>query len=300
MKFKTITNAVIMAAFFFFTSQTVAKDLKEVLPLDKEISNWVLADSIGYFKGDQLYNYIDGGAEIYMEYGFSRVYSAPYIDGSDRQIQVELYEMADHAAAYGTYTFYLNGPGEKIHAGQEAVFIDYYGAVWKGNYVLMISTPGSDTSLKKDISLFAKNISDKINSTGDKPQLVSTIENGGLNTGYIKYFEGRIGLSNIYKIIPGNAFSFEKAVSFENQGNKTIIFQHESSLSSSDALKESLEKIKQSNKEADFTVNENSFSYIDYKNNIIICDSYKNYLIVVIGKNNEFIENTLKKVKAVL
>lgn len=55
------------------------------------------------FQGKGLYGYIDGGAEVYREYGFVRL-TVTDIDCAEGKLSVELYEMKNPLAAFGIFS----------------------------------------------------------------------------------------------------------------------------------------------------------------------------------------------------
>lgn len=55
------------------------------------------------FQGKGLYGYIDGGAEVYREYGFVRL-TVTDIDCAEEKLSVELYEMKNPLAAFGIFS----------------------------------------------------------------------------------------------------------------------------------------------------------------------------------------------------
>ena len=55
------------------------------------------------FQGKGLYGYIDGGAEVYREYGFVRL-TATDIECAEEKLSVELYEMKNPLAAFGIFS----------------------------------------------------------------------------------------------------------------------------------------------------------------------------------------------------
>jgi hypothetical protein len=73
-----------------------------LLPPDGFLGAWKLAGPPKVYVGAQLYDYIDGGAEIFYELGFDRVTVQRYSAGAD-EIAVELYAMSDATAALGIY-----------------------------------------------------------------------------------------------------------------------------------------------------------------------------------------------------
>ena len=56
------------------------------------------------YNGRSLYTYMDGGAELYLEYGFSNLSVRRYVRGRDRYL-VEVYEMRDPESAAAVYTY---------------------------------------------------------------------------------------------------------------------------------------------------------------------------------------------------
>jgi len=60
-------------------------------------------DDVRLFVGDSLYEYIDGGAEVYHQYGFVEVATAQYRLGDDEFI-ADIYRFADSDNAYGMFS----------------------------------------------------------------------------------------------------------------------------------------------------------------------------------------------------
>jgi hypothetical protein len=63
------------------------------------------------YSGATLYGYMDGGADTFLEYGFSRLWVRRYARGAT-QIVVELYAMRDAAAASALYSSMRGASGE--------------------------------------------------------------------------------------------------------------------------------------------------------------------------------------------
>jgi hypothetical protein len=73
-----------------------------LLPESGAVGNWTRAGAPRVFAGPELYELIDGGAEIVYEYGFARATVQRYRSGED-ELGVELFLMRDPAAALGLY-----------------------------------------------------------------------------------------------------------------------------------------------------------------------------------------------------
>jgi hypothetical protein len=57
----------------------------------------------GHFDGKSLYGYMDGGAELYREYGFIDL-TVQEMRVNDQQLLVELFRMSDPLAAFGVFS----------------------------------------------------------------------------------------------------------------------------------------------------------------------------------------------------
>jgi hypothetical protein len=85
---------------------------EELLPAEGALEGWKREGPVRVFSGPELYELIDGGAEIFFEHGFERVTTQQYTLGTD-EIGIELYAMRDAAAALGIY---LSRCGEETPA----------------------------------------------------------------------------------------------------------------------------------------------------------------------------------------
>lgn len=72
------------------------------LPADGEVASLRRDGAAERFRGAELYGHIDGGAELYLEFGFEDVTVQRYA-GVGTALEVELYRMSDSEAALGVY-----------------------------------------------------------------------------------------------------------------------------------------------------------------------------------------------------
>ncbi len=79
----------------FLTAQTI-------LPGDGFAPGWMKEGKVRLFQKEDLFNYIDGGAELFHEFGFMSLYVQEYCKGEE-ELVLELYRMTEPAAALGVY-----------------------------------------------------------------------------------------------------------------------------------------------------------------------------------------------------
>ena len=73
-----------------------------LMPADTAVTGWKKAENSRVFTKADLYGYIDGGAEVFLELGFDQLTLQKYRNGAT-EFAVEIYRMADTPAALGTY-----------------------------------------------------------------------------------------------------------------------------------------------------------------------------------------------------
>jgi hypothetical protein len=186
--------------------------LAKALPQDGEVEGWTKHRSRQHFAGENLYEYINGGAEIYHEYGFVQVVVQDYVNGTGKSISVEIFEMASPASAYGMYTFKTNSKGERISVGKDAQLADYYMNFWMGSHLVTLTGFDETEETRTGLRNMAKNISSKLPAGGDKPRMVSFLPEEGLVAQSPKYFTGFLGLRNSHPFFSWNIAGFEQGV----------------------------------------------------------------------------------------
>ena len=172
-----------------------ARDLSSLVPPADALAGWSRPDAPKIFAGDGLFELIDGGAELYREYGFRQVVSWRLENASRSGLQLEIYEMTDAAAAFGVYSLQLSGKATPIALGQEGALFDYYLVFWSGPYVVSITGSRPTDDVRSAVRQAAQLLADRMPKNGSLPSWFALLPAQGRL--YRQYFRGRIGLSNI-------------------------------------------------------------------------------------------------------
>jgi len=198
--------------------------LTKYLPKSGEAENWKREGEPQYFEGEALYEYIDGGAEIYHEYGFKHVTVQDYVNPTGKSVSVEIFEMTNSESAYGIYTFKTHKAGRKLSIGGDAQLADYYLNFWKGN-ILVTLTGFDETSETRDgLLLLAKGIDAKLDLSGNRPQIVSHLPAENFVSQSMKYFKGILGLRNSHPFFALNIWAFEEGVKADYIEGYSVFF----------------------------------------------------------------------------
>ena len=82
---------------------------------------WALEGPIKKYTGEDLFEYINGEAELYLQFGFKILTAGLYLkEGNEKLgITADVYEMGSDLEAFGIYANYRKPEAESIKAGTE-------------------------------------------------------------------------------------------------------------------------------------------------------------------------------------
>jgi hypothetical protein len=91
----------IAALFSVLFELSVGQETRPFLP---EVPRWKLMVEQTVYKPDNLWDLIDGAADLFLEYNFVDLHLGRYANNEDVEIKVELYRHASAADAFGIYS----------------------------------------------------------------------------------------------------------------------------------------------------------------------------------------------------
>ena len=171
------------------------KSIELLLPSNTEISPWSKDGPANIYKENRLFEYINGGAEIFFEYGFSQLITQEYIY-DDELLVVDIYEMNDAAAAFGIYSINRDYKLPALNIGGDGTQFEYHVAFWQNLYFVVIRGYKSDKAATMILSQFANNISKQIGKTSEQPQLLTYLPKNCLLPRSQGYLRGILGLNS--------------------------------------------------------------------------------------------------------
>ena len=195
---------------FFVNFNAFAKDsLTELLP--RSLDGWKKSETTEMYNRKNLFDYINGGAELYLAYDFQQLvvqgYKSQQRDSlKENSITVEIWQTNSSADAYGIFSF--DQEGEEVTIGQSGIYSDGLLIFWKDNFFVRILGVGKD--LKEIILKLGSGIDKKIEQQGRLPQLVSQIPSDSLIPGSLHFFHKQIILNNLYFLSDQNILSLNE------------------------------------------------------------------------------------------
>ncbi|MFC1477733.1 DUF6599 family protein, partial [candidate division KSB1 bacterium] len=245
--------------------------LSDYIPGSGEIPGWQKVYDVQEFEGEDLWEYMNGGAEIFHEYGFKQIAVQDYSFKDDKSIIVEIYEMDLPAGAYGIFSFRKSSKGSLLDGLPNAVAEEYYLNLWKGNYLVTLTGFEKDEETLHGIREFARVMEQKIDAPLIVPDLVKNLPKEGLLPLSVKYYMGYLGLFNSYAFDTEDIFGFQEAVKGGYEAGYSLIILHYSDGQSAHSMFNGLpEKINANSNYGDFLFDRELLSCRD-KNNSLIC-----------------------------
>ncbi len=259
-------------------------DITFFCPIKGETDNWSPDGEAETAKGEDLYLVINGGAEIYHEYGFKNAIYQTYTNNTGNSINLEIYEMESNAAAFGMYSFKTGKNGVSLKFGYEGWLETYYLNFWKGNYLVTLTSMKTDSSCIEDLKTLAKAVDKKIKSTSFIPSIVSFLPEEHLQKNSITYIKGNLALFNQDLFGPKNIFGLKEGVIGEYSDYLIIIIKYQNNSESIGWYKSAANHFKNSDEYIHFVEFNTHFRINDLKDHRLWIKTFNNFIIIIRGK----------------
>lgn len=212
----TLSTALLLLSVLGAAAQTGPAAL---LPATGEIEGWEISGDPVVYGGDDLFFLINGGADIYYEYGFKEVTAASLANPAGGEIKLEIYRMKDSFAAYAVFLQKSTG-SDIAETPQSGSFVNSGSmGFWKHHYFVLMRSNSENSTITDGMRLVAGAVEKRIKQEGRLPEIVSSFSN---RSGTITLLRGKIVLSNIYYFSSRDIFMIEEGIAVEENGVKDI------------------------------------------------------------------------------
>jgi hypothetical protein len=144
-----------------------------------QIEGWkILEDQRVYTSGD-LWELIDGAADIFLSYYFQDLHIAEYTS-KDRIIRVELYRHSSLANTYGIYTAERMPDYPQVAIGSQGYKSQGVVNFMAGNYYVKIMSAGSEEVDESTLGMVAVKVNDKLAQPVKLPDEIKLLPREGM------------------------------------------------------------------------------------------------------------------------
>lgn len=181
-------NQIITTLLFLSIAVTLSAQIKNdpAHSLPEEINGWIIEQGDRLFDNETLYDYIDGSAEMFLSFGFSKVFNRIYSRNNQPEILVDIFYMNSSYDAYGVFTHSMGGLESEF--GQQSQRTEGAIIFWKSNYYVSILCHPETEESKQTIFKLARIIDKSITETGDFPPVLKYLPRENLVNESIRYF----------------------------------------------------------------------------------------------------------------
>lgn len=192
-----------------------------VLPADGFFPGWARSESPRAFPGSRLFDHIDGGAELYLEFGFVTLAVQRYAKGED-ELVLEIYEMSGPEAALGLYLMKCGRetPLAEVPARNSSEAAQF--TILRGRYFIHVNNPSAREDVVPAMAALAARALDSL--PDERPaDILSKLPADGLVPGSAILFRGPIGLQSVVTLGDGDILDqrgsiFGASATYENPG----------------------------------------------------------------------------------
>ncbi len=172
-----------------------------LLPPDG-FEGWRLADRGRVFTQADLYGHIDGGAELFLEFGFEQLTVQRYRSGG-AEFVVEVYRMVDPAAATGVYLMKCGNEAPAPAFRERHTVGRYQLQFHRHRYYVIVNNVSGDEKLVPQLVGFATFIAGHL-PPGQAVPLLALLPQPGLDRSSVRLVRGSYALQAIYTLGDGD------------------------------------------------------------------------------------------------
>jgi hypothetical protein len=176
--------AAVMPSVSGETMDRINATLASLLP--QEVQGWKAAGPDRVFDSQTIFDYLDGGGEVYRSYNFRLLLSRRYEKPGQPAIIADAFDMGTAGDAYGVFTHDLEG--EPADIGQGAVYKAGLLSFWKGRFFISLYAEAETEETRRAVLDFGRQAAAAIAEQGEKPSIVALVPASFAAQGRLHYF----------------------------------------------------------------------------------------------------------------
>jgi hypothetical protein len=183
---------LVVLIFILFATGSFAQ---QPIVLADDDSSGITSISTRFFDNDGLWGYINGGADLYLEYGFEQL-TVLDIKAGGIDYKADLYKMISPEAAFGIYSISRFKCKESAVLTAEDCLTPYQYIAAQGEvYISVSNSTGSAEAQQTTLEIARKLLAQIESHTFAKPEVFSH-ELLTPHTSGLKYISGQLGMQN--------------------------------------------------------------------------------------------------------
>jgi hypothetical protein len=142
------------------------------------MDGWTLAGRLQVFSPDMLYEYIDGGADLYLKYDFEELQVIEYRK-EKMSVSAEVYRHRDADHAFGIYSQERVPSADFLALGAQGYYENAVCNFIQGGYYVKLSSENTGSDDREILLAFARRISQELPAQTALPAILSAFPSDG-------------------------------------------------------------------------------------------------------------------------
>jgi hypothetical protein len=180
-------------------------DLGPAIP--KKILDWQATGRDMVYDRKTLFDYMDGGAEVYLAFDFKQAFVRKYKGPAQEEIALDIYDMGSPEEAYGIFSCDRQDPDAGI--GQESEYGPGLLRFRQGRYFVSITAAGDEQKSEKAILELGRTVAPLLGLPGAPSAILKCLPENGLKNERTSYFHGVINLNNRFFVAGENILNLD-------------------------------------------------------------------------------------------
>ena len=162
--------------FILFNSGSLSQAQESLFP---QIPSWKITQDDPVYTANNLWDIIDGAADLYLEYAFVDLHIARYISTDSIEVKVELYRHASDVDAFGMYSQERDTSYHFIPLGVQGYIQQGVLNFLTGCYYLKLSTYQTGEKAQESLSIIGGRLEERLKQHNAIPQLFTVFPSAG-------------------------------------------------------------------------------------------------------------------------
>lgn len=197
------------AALVLFVLLGMTASAQDMLPKNGAVAGWTRKDPPRTFVSTQLWEYMDGGADVYLDHGFRKVHTVE-MTREKKDVLIDVFEFGSVDQAFGMYAQERPATPSPVAVGTEGYAQGNTLAFYHGKYYVKLTAYANDADTKMAVKNLAAATSRGIRDPKTPPRALALLP----KTGRLPHTEKRIPTSFLGSL--RGAFTAEYRVKGQN------------------------------------------------------------------------------------
>jgi len=198
--------AALCLAAFSFSAGGAVEDLGKLIP--RTIGDWRASGNDQLYDPKTIYDYMDGGAEVYLAFDFRRLLARKYAGPEEREISLDIFDMGSPEEAYGILSCDREDPPAGI--GQDSTYGFGLLRFRQGRYFVSVMAADEDERAGRAALEIGRVAAKALGPPGPAPDMVGLLPGEGLRPDRTSYFHANVSLNNRHFLASENILGLDR------------------------------------------------------------------------------------------